>query len=201
MSALDFIYHAGVTRRFHTWPVIRQQSVADHSWHVAMLMAYIFGNTEPGVSYSMIMAALTHDMAECRVGDLPAPAKRTMDARLEIVERGAVTNFRDAWGRMEQEILKEYDMDWEKFLSPEELAALKLCDSMEGAFYCVNERAMGNKLIEPCYRNFISYVEELLEKHFPVSPYVPFESEEETSADTAHRVYNHIKDLWDGANS
>lgn len=191
MSALDFIYHAGVTRRFHTWPVLRQQTVADHSWHVAMLVQYIFGREEPGITMELIMAALTHDMAECKVGDLPAPAKRKMDMRIAVVEGGAATDFRSAWGAMEQEILAEYEMDWEKFLTPEQLQQLKLCDSLEGAFFCVNERAMGNKLIKPCYLNFINYVEELLILSFPV--------EGGKCCLIARDVYNHVKDLWEGA--
>lgn len=204
MEQLDFIRNAGETKRFHTWPVLRQQNVAEHSWHVAMLLWFIFGNDEPGLRMPLMMAALTHDAAEWKVGDLPSPGKRAMSEHFP--------DFREKWGEMEQGILKEYAWDWESLLEPWELAALKLVDSMDGALYCVRERTMGNKLIEPCYRNFISYVEETLMASFPVMVQhgdrrvttthdVPFPDTDVTPASTkiARDVYNHIQDMWNQA--
>lgn len=191
MEQLEFIRNAGETRRFHTWPVLRQQNVAEHSWHVTMLLWFIFGKQAPGVTLPVLMAALTHDAAEWQVGDLPAPAKRNMGARFP--------DFRAEWGRMEEELLAEHEWNWDKFLTEPQRAMVKLCDSMDGAFYCIRERAMGNKLIEPCYRNFVSYVEELVEKHYP--PDVPFKPDSETAASNTRRVYWHIQDMWEQANA
>ena len=184
---LEFIRNAGETRRFHTWPVLRQQNVAEHSWHVTMLLWYIFGGQEPGIRFQVLMAALTHDMAEWMVGDIPSPAKRRMS------EDMGVTDFRTKWGAMEDKILADQGLDWNELLNDQERNMLKLVDSMDGALYCIRERAMGNKLIEPCYRNFISYVEEILYVSFPV------DSNESTVK--ARDVYNNIKDAWERANA
>jgi 5'-deoxynucleotidase YfbR-like HD superfamily hydrolase len=182
MEQLDFIRNAGETRRFHTWPVLRQQNVAEHSWHVTMLLWFIFGNIEPGIPLPVLMAALTHDAAEWQVGDIPSPAKRGMEK--------IMPDFRERWGVMEEEILAQQGWDWDYTLTDEQRAMIKLCDSMDGAFYCVRERAMGNKLIEPCYRNFINYVEELLIRHFPPAP-----------DSVPRQVYAHIKDMWEQADA
>lgn len=197
MLDLEFIRNAGETKRFHTWPVLRTQNVAEHSWHVAMLLWYIFGSDEPGITMPLMMAALTHDAAEWQVGDIPSSAKRRM------AEMG-FEDFRAKWGEMEQKVLNEFGWDWEGYLSDEELQKLKLVDSMDGAFYCVRERAMGNKLITPCYENFISYVEEVLMASFPISVSHSdrhIVAAERETTNRAREVYAHIKDMWEQANA
>lgn len=159
MEQLDFIRNGGETRRFHTVPVLRQQTVAEHSFHVAMLLFTLYGQSEPGVTVPLLMAGLTHDLAEHIVGDLPAPAKRNMGERLEL--KGTQT-FRAAWGDMENELLDGVALSWETELSVEQLRMLKVADAMEGMLYCVRERAMGNQLITPCYLNFLDYTSQLL---------------------------------------
>jgi len=159
MEQLDFLRNAGETVRFHTMPILRPQNIAEHSWHLTMLLYLMYGQTDPGITFELLMAGLTHDMAEHQTGDLPAPAKRAMDERLEI--KGAGT-FRQAWNDMEQEILKEQGFDWESQLSADELNKLKIADAMDGALYCVRERMMGNQLIAPAFLNFSKYIAEEL---------------------------------------
>lgn len=196
IDQIDFLYEAGVTRRFHTVPMLRHQTIADHSWHVTMLAHVLYGQDEPGLTMPFLMACMTHDMAECRVGDLPAPAKRTMDERLDISYQGAATSFRMAWDEMEQEILAQYQMDWEKFLSEEEKRRLKMCDALEGLFFCVHERRLGNKTIEVCFNNFMNYVGGLLEDIGDV----PFNKDDLTAEQAAaHRewdAYNLAINSW-----
>lgn len=193
MDDLQFIRDAGETRRFHTWPVLRTQNIAEHSWHVTMLGWLLYGGDEPGVTMPFIMALMTHDMAECKVGDLPAPAKRAMGDMFNAP--GNTIGFREAWGLMEQEILSKFSMDWEKFLTDEEKRRLKLCDSMEGALYCVRERAMGNKLIAPAYMNFIHYVTDLMNE----PPDVPLEPCEPTITEREWQVREFIQNEWSKA--
>lgn len=188
-TQLDFIYAAGETRRFHTWPVLRTQNVADHSWHVAMLGFMLYGQEAPGITPAFMLALLTHDMAECQMGDIPSPAKRRMDTLLELADKD--TTFRQQWSAAEQEVSSKYGMDWEKFLDAEEQRRFKLVDNMEGAMYCVRERMLGNKLIAEPYRNFIKYIAELLDQDVYPS--------ESISADE-WSVYTYIKAQWEIAN-
>lgn len=189
---LDFIYAAGETRRFHTWPVLRSQNVANHSWHVAMLGWLLYGQSEPGITPMFLMALLSHDMAECRLGDIPSPAKRQMDSLLELADKQS--SFRQQWGAAEQEILSGYGLDWENFLTIEELRRFKLVDAIEGAAYCVTERSMGNRLIKPCYDNFCKYISELLED---VAEDVPLGEQPKTVHEREWEVFLYIKSKWD----
>lgn len=154
MDQISFLYEAGETRRFHTWPVLRPRTVAHHSWHVAMLGFALYGQEEPGITFSFLMACLAHDMAECRMGDLPSPGKRAMGEHFP--------NFRAKWGEAEEKLLSAFSFDFDKFLDDEERRKLKVCDNAEGAYYCITERAMGNKLIEPAFNNFRKYLSEIV---------------------------------------
>lgn len=194
-TQLDFIYAAGETRRFHTWPVLRKQNVADHSWHVAMLGFVLYGQEEPGITPAFMLALLTHDMAECQMGDIPSPAKRRMDALLELKDE--TTTFRQQWGIAEQEVASRYGMDWEKYLDAEEQRRFKLCDSFEGAFYCVRERQMGNKLIAEPFKNFCKYISELLQD---IDEDAPLEPRAETVHEREWGVFTYIKAQWETAN-
>ncbi len=182
MQSLEFIRKGRETRRFHTNPVLHEQNVAEHSFGVAMLVWVLAGSTEPGVRLPLLMAALTHDLAEHSMGaDMASPAKRAMpDVYDATGER--LGSFREVWGAAEQAHLQTVQLDFEFTLSAEEKRILKLADAMEGALYCIRERAMGNKLIEECFINFRLYICDLVEH--------PVELE----------VLNYIDASWEKAN-
>jgi len=64
-------------RRFQTHRMVQSKSVAEHSFRVAALYAYL-GGTE-------ILAALLHDSEEALTGDLPSPIKKNLKG-LEMYE-------------------------------------------------------------------------------------------------------------------
>lgn len=59
-----------VVRRFQTHRLQQAKSVAEHSFRVAVLYAYL-GGTE-------ILPALLHDAEESITGDIPSPAKKLL---------------------------------------------------------------------------------------------------------------------------
>lgn len=183
MQTLDFILNGAETKRFHTWPTLREDRVDSHAFRVAMICAVIAQSAEPvngqGLTLPLIMAALTHDLAEHKLGDLPAPAKRDMPPMQDGM------SFRTAWGLMELALLTENSLDWEPLLSEKEQHWLKLADAMDGALFCTRERMMGNKLMETPYHNFISYiVAELWVDEEPI----------------IHDIVGYIYDMWEQAN-
>jgi 5'-deoxynucleotidase YfbR-like HD superfamily hydrolase len=179
MEILDFIVFGSETKRFHTMPTLREQRVDSHSHGVAML-CMLLAESEP--SANLLLAALTHDLAEHKFGDLPAPAKRTMPDTVDVLGR---RTFRQAWGDMETTALNEVGLRWDQMLSDKERRWLKLADAMEGCLYCIRERMMGNKYINVCYDNFRSYIQEQL-----------VTDEEEAVAD----IVGYIQDMWEQAN-
>jgi 5'-deoxynucleotidase YfbR-like HD superfamily hydrolase len=187
-TQIDFLYRAGSVKRFHTVATLRQQDLGNHHWHVALLGHFLYGQDEPGVSAPFLMALLTHDMPEEEYGDMPAPAKRKLCDTFD--------DFREKWGEMEQAYAALYSMDWEKFLTEEEKRRVKFCDALEGMFYCIGERALGNQTIAVCYSNFENYVGELLEDCGDV----PFDATDITPdqiiCNREWEAFNHAQRLW-----
>ena len=148
-NKIDFIVKAGGTVRFHTWPTIKTQTVAEHSWRVAMLVNVI------APSFGMpVIAALEHDMAECVVGDIPSPAKRS--GRFD----------REAWDIIEYEVLKDAGYGLvNQYLTSEDKRVLKLADYAEGCLFCIDERNLGNRRIAEVYANFRTYLKEFVHPH------------------------------------
>lgn len=54
---------AGEVSRYHTWPHLRQQSVAEHSWQVMRIMLAIY----PMVPRVLLIHCMAHDAGE--IGD------------------------------------------------------------------------------------------------------------------------------------
>lgn len=147
---LMFIRNGGETRRFHGWPVLRQQTVAEHSFHVAMILHTLYGQSEPGLPAYLVTAALCDDLAEWVTGDPPSPFTVAMEKRMP--------GFRDNRKKVENEVLNSVALDWDQHLTDEDKRKLKFADYVDGAMYCIRERAMGNQLIGPAFTTFMTYL-------------------------------------------
>lgn len=139
---LMFLLFGRSVRRFHTVPMLEGVTLAQHQFGVAWL-CWLLTQGE-GCRVDLIMAALTHDMAEQLWGDMPAPAKRLLNADQQF-------------SKAEQATLEENDMFF--WLSETEKAILKIADYMEGMLSCIHERRLGNRYVEIIYqRRFRQYV-------------------------------------------
>jgi 5'-deoxynucleotidase YfbR-like HD superfamily hydrolase len=131
---------------------IKPDTDAAHSFGVAMLCSLLVGVTSQGhtkASASLLMAALTHDLAEQFTGDVSAPAKRHLGMRQQLHD-------------LEQQELRKYGLDYEQHLTVVELQALDLADCMDGLLYCCRELSLGNKNVQLVWRKYCSYVEATL---------------------------------------
>jgi hypothetical protein len=63
---------AGGVQRYHTWPVLRPQTVAEHTWNVMRIWWQVYGPMSPQVSTYL----LWHDAGEGQAGDVQFGAKR-----------------------------------------------------------------------------------------------------------------------------
>jgi hypothetical protein len=76
-------------------------------------------------------------------------------------------------------------------LTTEEAWLLNVCDSMDGMRFCVQERAMGNRLIDEAYGNFRDYVMQLIED-------APFLSGDYAGVfERVCAAYNYLKEKYD----
>ena len=79
MTLYDFL-RAGHVKRWHIVNVVRDQTMADHGYMVALIALNLF-DQQVGVrddlegTLRLLLAALFHDSTEIRTGDLPTPGK------------------------------------------------------------------------------------------------------------------------------
>ena len=141
---LEFIMNGAAVTRYHTCDLIKPETVGHHSHGVAMLCLLI----DPTASRQLLAAALMHDLAEQRTGDIPSPLKRTLDISKAVAD-------------IESNILAAANLDF-PVLHVYEQAVLKLADIAHGALKCVREINLGNHSMRVVFDNYISYSEELL---------------------------------------
>lgn len=147
---LVFIYSGARVKRFHTASTLQQQTIAEHSFGVAWLCEWLTGGK---ASKDLILAALSHDLAEQLTGDIPSPAKRSLGIQ-EVV------------GHREATILQNNNIDYESRLTGTELRVLKLADALDGMVFCVHEHTLGNKAMRQIFNRFKTYVKEAVtEEH------------------------------------
>jgi hypothetical protein len=131
MTALEAVLElrkGGVTQRCHTVPTVGvHQTVAAHSWGVAILVMQL----NPSASKELLLAALTHDIAENWTGDIPAHAKWRWPA-LKAVSYGA-----------EEEVNRRLGINVQ--LTPQEQAWLDGCDLLELALHSYDQLMLGNR--------------------------------------------------------
>ncbi len=76
MNLFDKVFllrRGGGVLRFHTEPSFRKETVAEHSFGVALILCEIA--PEGALRVPLLRAALYHDIAEQTTGDVPAPVK------------------------------------------------------------------------------------------------------------------------------
>lgn len=139
---VEFIYKGAKTKRFHTADTLTTQTVGEHSFGVAWLVVLL----RPSARKELILAALSHDLAEHVVGDVSSVAKR------------AYPELKAALDAAEGTVLKQHSLDFETGLTDDEVRVLKVADLMDGMLFCVRERRMGSKVAVEIFNNFSAYV-------------------------------------------
>lgn len=143
MKALELVVHGGHVVRFHTKPTLKEETVAEHSYLVAWLIALLLPELP---SPQLLLAALAHDLPEHVLGDMPSPTKRLF---------GLETVFRDA----EASIYKAAGLpDYEGMLTLAEAELLKFCDNMAGYLKCRYEQQLGNRHLDRIALRYREYL-------------------------------------------
>lgn len=124
--------YAGLIQRYHMWPVLRRQTVAEHTWHLMRIYRELFG-TPPVNVWEYI---LYHDVDEMGTGDVPYQVKRS-NPQLADLLREAGERWMDRVG-LPHTLLAEAQRE-----------KVKLADLIEMAEYGVDEYMSGNRLAWP----------------------------------------------------
>lgn len=96
----------------------KEQSVAEHSYNVAMICIEIFNRVpKEDVEYAMrqnvIEFALAHDLSEIVTGDIPTPFKKELGDAMKKVEQSLfpkITLHKESLTELEVDILKAADL-------------------------------------------------------------------------------------------
>lgn len=143
---LSTIYNGIGTTRFHCFRTLHKQNVGEHSAGVALLYDFL---AEDKATLEGMRAALQHDLAEHKFGDMPAPIKRALP------DMNGMT-FREFFSGLEDDHMVEHGFQTD-VLSPEDARWLKMADAADGAMYCALETQMGNKRMFEVGKTFMIY--------------------------------------------
>lgn len=116
---------AGAVKRWHVKRTLRQQTVAEHTFGMLMLVKQVLQS----VRKEVYDAILHHDLPELFTGDMPAPIKRAHP------ELGPMMDS------IEQDLAPLYA---EHNLTVVEEAVIKWADRMDLVLWCLEEVRMGN---------------------------------------------------------
>ena len=115
---------SGQTQRWHMHPFMPPQNVADHAWHVAVILGLI----DPDCTVEDLKTALFHDVAELKHGDLSAVLKR------------ADTQLAQSRERQEHETLRRWTGHDAKYSH-----AMKIADKLADLWLLAIQSRLGNQ--------------------------------------------------------
>lgn len=127
-------FMAGQLQRYHTWPVLHRQTLAEHQWGVSRILLQIW----PDAPKEVVQYALFHDMGEIRTGDLPFPVKQDcpeLVPLLDVLEEKTRDTMTKLWY-----------LPTQPKLPLEQKAVVKLCDMIEMWEFGLFELLKGNRL-------------------------------------------------------
>ena len=133
-----------LVRRYHQRFTHEPDTVGKHSAGVALFVNMI----DPTARKELILAAISHDLGEVELGDIPAPTKRALDAKSKA-----------ALDRIENEVLDSLGHGYE--LTGDEHLILKIADYCDGLCYSTEELRRGNKDLYQVGANYSAYLLEL----------------------------------------
>lgn len=141
---------AGRIKRYHTWPTIQQQTVAEHTWQVMRIWFELFGSPSSDIA----IAILLHDVGELKTGDLPYRGKRENPKLKEIsadIEKEHLVRMVEANCICDQKLptISIYDS-----------MRLKFCDLLEMGEFALDEIQLGNSGAKLIFRNVELAIEE-----------------------------------------
>lgn len=195
---IDFMWNGGETRRYHGFRMLMEDTVGHHSFNVACIIMKV----RPDAPARLLRAALKHDMAEHKAGDIPAPTKRAMPDYEGGPMNGGFS-FREVFGLYEDRLMLDANVEPEK-LTAEETWVLKYADSLDGMRFCIQERLLGNKTprLIRCYETFQRYVTFLLFGDEDMQPLdINFAKPVEPAQAGDKLLYMELRSRWHDANS
>ncbi len=133
-------------RRCSSFPIIHETSVAEHSYHVALMCIFVAEEIKEGTGYEvdtskLLKKALLHDVEEIITSDIPHPVKKYIRSGLRDFISSS-TEFEECPNWLYNEIMNGHEDD------SLESKIVKACDMAELVLYCLDEMKSGNTHVE-----------------------------------------------------
>jgi len=132
--------------RWDTFPRIKRQSVAEHSFYVALYVSQICDllGVKETQKLRAIDYALRHDASEAVTGDILGPIKKCIvnQGRLEEIESIFADQVHDY--SMYRKAGDDHGTYWTRDL-------IKVADKIDELFYTAEEQALGNRQVHRAY--------------------------------------------------
>lgn len=141
---IEMCLKGGQIRRFHAWPTIGQETVAEHSFSVAIMVLALTGGKG---SLALLKAALYHDISEQATGDVPANVKWShpfLKTCLDAIE----CDFNNTWGLNIE-------------LTDNDKLVLKWADMLALLHFCKSQRELGNRGMNTVFTRGVEYLRNL----------------------------------------
>lgn len=143
---------AGAVLRYHTWPTVKKQTIADHSWNVWRIVFAIWRTghcSVEGIPQSVTEYIMLHDCGELRTGDAPYPIKRDNPELKQIMDR------------LEDEALTEQGIHLAE-LSTEWKWRVKVAHTIEMMEFGIDELMLGSRYAAPVILRMTTWLREQL---------------------------------------
>ncbi len=134
---LAHVRRMGHIKRWHLVNTTRQQTLAEHSFMVAIIVARMMQKLGFDMTAAMWRQAMFHDVAEIAIGDIPTPAKK-------LISGPAVTRAEQRIGRAIQDEFPWAGAVEPSFANESFMAVLDCADVME-AFLWIRENGAGEQ--------------------------------------------------------
>jgi len=144
--------HLNTIIRFSAHTRIKDESVAEHSFHVALYSIIIADLEEKFFKNKvdkekLLKTAILHNLEECRTGDIIYGFKHTNKKFAVEIRKISKKFFEDLMKNLPPEISKKYVELWEKAKDEKRIEGkiIEAADKLEGLIYALNEFKLGNK--------------------------------------------------------
>lgn len=101
---------SGQIHRYHTWPIIGYQTIAEHCWNLIRIYYSVVGSKY--IDPNMIHHMMFHDIGETYVGDVPYPLKKEnprLKSEMDFLENKSYCAQLQYWDSFDEILLTERD--------------------------------------------------------------------------------------------
>jgi len=154
--------------RFSAQMRIKDESVSEHSFHVA-LYSMILADLEEKIfknkinQEKILKTALLHDLEECLTGDIIYDFKHTDKKLTKEIKKISQKFFKDLMKKLPEEISREYLTLWSSAKDKKTIEGkiVEAADKLEGLIYALNEFSLGNKEFKKVIKGYEKQLKEI----------------------------------------